>query len=269
MPHWIAIVILGILEGITEFLPVSSTGHLLLPERLQWLPPQSELFNVVIQCGAVLAVLLVFFRRVSGLLNGWRQPANRSYLLKLVVAFAITGVVGLALKKLGFTLEKGAAAPVLWATLVGGVLILGIERWLKHRPLAPDITWPVAFLVAAAQLLAMVFPGTSRSGATILMAMALGVSRPAATEFSFLLGIPTLLAAGAFEILSALRHREAAGEDWGMVLLGTLVATLTAFVVVKWLLRYVQHHTFTPFGWYRIALAILLFLVLGRHGGTE
>jgi undecaprenyl-diphosphatase len=262
MPHWIAIIVLGIIEGITEFLPVSSTGHLLLLERLQWLPAQSELFNVVIQCGAVLAVLLVFFRRVSELVREWRQPVNQTYLLKLLVAFAITGGVGLVLKKLGFTLEKGAAAPVLWATLIGGVLILAIERWLKNKSLTPDITWPVALLVAAGQLLAMVFPGTSRSGATILMAMALGVNRPAATEFSFLLGIPTLLAAGAFEILSAVRHHEAAGEDWGMVLLGAFVATVTAFVVVKWLLRYVQNHTFTPFGWYRIALAILLFLVL-------
>jgi undecaprenyl-diphosphatase len=108
----------------------------------------------------------------------------------------------------------------------------------------------------------MAFPGTSRSGATILMAMALGVSRPAATEFSFLLGIPTLLAAGVYEILSAARHHEIGKENWSMVLLSTVVAALTAFLVVKWLLRYVQTHTFTLFGWYRIALAIAIFLLL-------
>jgi undecaprenyl-diphosphatase len=268
MPDWIAVIILGIIEGITEFLPVSSTGHLLLPERLRWLPPQSELFNVVIQCGAVLAVLLVFFQRARQLLGEWRQPVNRAYLGKLLVAFLMTGIAGLALKKLGFTLEKSAVAPVLWATFIGGVLILGIECRLKHQPATAEITWPIALMVAVGQLLAMVFPGTSRSGATILMAMILGVSRPAATEFSFLLGIPTLLSAGAYEIFSAIRHHETGQENWTMVLLGTAVATVTAFGVVKWLLRYVQHHTFIPFGWYRIALAILLFVVLLTCPGT-
>jgi undecaprenyl-diphosphatase len=262
MPDWIAVIVLGIIEGVTEFLPVSSTGHLLLAERLKWLPSQSELFNVVIQCGAVLAVLLVFFRRAKQLLCEWRQPANQAYLLKLLVAFAITGAVGLVLKKLGFTLEKTAVAPVLWATLIGGMLILGIEHWLKPKSSTADITWSIALMVAVGQLLAMVFPGTSRSGATILMAMVLGVSRPAATEFSFLLGIPTLLSAGAFEIFSAVRHHETGRENWNLVLLGTVAATVTAFAVVKWLLHYVQSHTFIPFGWYRIALALALFLFL-------
>jgi len=108
--------------------------------------------------------------------------------------------------------------------------------------------------VAMAQLLAAVFPGTSRSGASILMAMAFGVARPAATEFSFLLGIPTLMAAGGFKILSAFKDGEAAGEDWAMVALGTLVSAISAFVVVKWLIRFVQSHTFNGFAWYRIAL---------------
>jgi undecaprenyl-diphosphatase len=166
------------------------------------------------------------------------------------------------LKKLGLTLEKGAIVPVALATLVGGILILAIEYWLKDKPLSATITWQVALVVAFGQLLAMAFPGTSRSGATILMAMALGVSRPAATEFSFLLGIPTLLAAGVYEILSAARHHEIGKENWSMVLLSTVVAALTAFLVVKWLLRYVQTHTFTLFGWYRIALAIAIFLML-------
>ncbi len=262
MPDWIAVVLLGLIEGVTEFIPVSSTGHLLLVERLHWLPAQTELFNVVIQCGAVLAALLVFFKRTEQLLRDWRQPANQSYLGKLAAAFVITSVGGLALKKLGFTLEHDAVMPVALATLIGGVLILVIEHWLKGKPLTATISWPVAVVVALGQLLAMVFPGTSRSGATILMAMAVGVGRPAATEFSFLLGIPTLLAAGAYEILSAIRHHETARENWSMVLLSTSVATVTAFVVVKWLLRYVQTHTFNPFGWYRIALAIAIFLLL-------
>jgi undecaprenyl-diphosphatase len=262
MPDWIAAVLLGIIEGITEFIPVSSTGHLLLVERLRWLPAQSELFNVVIQCGAVMAVLAVFFQRAKQLLLGWREPSNQAYLFKLAAAFIITSAAGLVLKKLGLTLEKGAIVPVALATLVGGILILAIEYWLKDKPLSATITWQVALVVAFGQLLAMAFPGTSRSGATILMAMALGVSRPAATEFSFLLGIPTLLAAGVYEILSAARHHEIGKENWSMVLLSTVVAALTAFLVVKWLLRYVQTHTFTLFGWYRIALAIAIFLML-------
>jgi undecaprenyl-diphosphatase len=265
MPEWIAVILLGMIEGITEFLPISSTGHLLIAERLRWLPHQSELFNVVIQCGAVLAVLVVFFRRAQKLALGWRQPANRDYLLKLLTAFLITGVAGLFLKHLGFlTLNKESAAPVLWATLIGGVLILIIEWMLKGKAGDSDVTWKIALLVAGAQLLAMIFPGTSRSGATILIAMALGLSRPAATEFSFLLGIPTLLGAGAFQIFSAFHHQEAGRENWPMVLLGSVAAMVTAFIAVQWLLRFVQTHTFIAFGWYRIALGILLLFVAMR-----
>lgn len=264
MPDWIAIVLLGLIEGVTEFLPISSTGHLLIAERLHWLPKQSELFNVVIQCGAVLAVFAVFWRRAKDLALGYRKPANRDYLLKLFTAFFITGLAGLILKKLGMTLEKESVAPVLWATLIGGVAILVIERMLKGKPGISEITWRIAIMVAMGQLLAMVFPGTSRSGATILIAMAMGLSRPAATEFSFLVGIPTLLAAGGYEILSAIRHHETNQENWAMVLLGSVVAMVTAFVVVKWLLRFVQTHTFNGFGWYRIALGIaLLMFALG------
>lgn len=264
MPEWIAVILLGIIEGVTEFLPISSTGHLLIFERLGWLPHQSELFNVVIQCGAVLAVLLVFFRRARELVIGWQAPANRDYLLKLFVAFFITGIVGVLLKKLGFTLEKGSVTPVLWATLIGGVLILAIERFIKGKPVNNEITWRIVLMVAAGQLLAAVFPGTSRSGATILIALAMGLSRPAATEFSFLLGIPTLLAAGAYEIFSAFHHHEAGHENWSMVFLGSVVAMITAFIVVKWLLRFVQMHTFNGFGWYRIALGIALLILLKR-----
>jgi undecaprenyl-diphosphatase len=265
MPDWIAVILLGIVEGITEFLPISSTGHLLIAERFHWLPRQSELFNVVIQCGAVLAVLLVFFRRAQTLVVNWQQPANRDYLVKLFTAFFITGVVGLIIKKLGFlTLDKESVTPVLWATLIGGVLILAIEWMLTGKTTQNEVTWKIALLVAGGQLLAMIFPGTSRSGATILIAMAMGLSRSAATEFSFLVGIPTLLAAGAYEIFSAFHHHEAGHENWSMVLLGSVAAMITAFIVVKWLLRFVQTHTFNAFGWYRIALGIVLLVLALR-----
>jgi undecaprenyl-diphosphatase len=156
---------------------------------------------------------------------------------------------------------------VAWATLIGGVIILVLEFLHKGKTGVPDVTWTVVVAVALAQLLAAVFPGTSRSGASILMAMAFGVARPAATEFSFLLGIPTLMAAGGFKILSAIKDGEAGNEDWAMVALGTLVSGLSAFIVVKWLIRFVQSHTFNGFAWYRIALGGALIAWASTGGG--
>src|SRR5262245_42779212 len=203
MPEWLAIVLLGVIEGITEFLPISSTGHLLLVENSGLLPPQSELFNVVIQTGAVLAVLLVFWDRARELVSGLGRPETRDYAAKLVAAFLVTGVGGLIAKKAGFTLPK-EILPIAWATLIGGVGILLIEGWRRGQPAFTRIGWPVALAVGVAQIAAAIFPGTSRAAATILIALALGVSRRAATEFSFLLGIPTLFAAGGLEIVSEL-----------------------------------------------------------------
>src|SRR6185369_15021319 len=161
---------------------------------------------------------------------------------------------------LGFTLPKDVA-PVAWATVIGGIVILLVEWAIRNRPLPQEVTWTIAVAVGLAQIVAAVFPGTSRSGATILVALALGLSRPAATEFSFLVGIPTMLAAGGLKVFKALHHpsADAMPEDWGMVCLGTIVAAIVSFVAVKWLLRYVQRHTFTVFGWYRIGLALFLF----------
>ena len=261
MSEYIAVILLGIIEGITEFLPVSSTGHLLIAQH--WIPAQSELFNIVIQCGAVLAVLAVFSKRIVQLLTELENPATRDYLLKLLAAFALTGAGGLALKKAGFTLPKNLA-PVAWATLVGGGLILAIEFSLRGKQLADYVTWPVALAVAGAQVLAAACPGTSRSGATILFALVLGLNRVKATEFSFLVGIPTMFAAGAYEIHHELENAPPGSIHWNMVLLGTTAAAVTAFIVVKWLLRYVHTHTFTAFGWYRIALGLGIFIFLLR-----
>ena len=259
MPDWIAILILGIIEGITEFIPVSSTGHLLIAEC--WLPKQTELFNVVIQCGAVLAVLPLFPDRLKQFFFRWREPATRDYLLKILVAFAITGVGGVVLKKMHFKLPE-TSLPIAIALLVGGILFVVIERALRGKTLRNEITWIVVLAVGIGQLIAAIFPGTSRSGATILLALMLGVNRPLATEFSFLVGIPTMLAAGGLEILQELRHSTGApAENWSMLLLGTVTAAIVSWIAVRWLLRYVQTHTFTAFGWYRIAIGIaLLFL---------
>jgi undecaprenyl-diphosphatase len=157
------------------------------------------------------------------------------------------------------------ATPVAIATLVGGIIILVVERALKGRVGTSDVSWPVAVLIGLSQLLAVLFPGTSRSGATIMVGLMAGLRRPAATEFSFLLGVPTLLAAGGYKVLSALRHSGEPHEPWAQLLLGTVVAAVTAFVVVRWLLRYVQNHTFVLFGWYRIVLGGLILLFAYWH----
>jgi undecaprenyl-diphosphatase len=259
MLDWIAAICFGIIEGVTEFLPVSSTGHLLLAEI--WLPKQTDVFITVIQSGAVLAVLAIFSQRVRQLLFQWRDPAVQDYLFKLAAAFGITVVGGLILKMLDFELPK-TVTPVASATLIGGILFLVAEQWLRKRPLGDQITWRIAIAVGLAQLLAAVFPGTSRSGATILAALVLGLNRPAATEFSFLLGIPTLLSAAALQVFSAIRHPPAQKIDWAMLMLASIVAALTAFAVVKWLLRFVQSHTFVGFAWYRIILGILILVLV-------
>ena len=205
------------------------------------------------------AVLAAFSARVRDLLLRLGDPATRDYLAKLVLAFVITGVGGLTAKKLGFMLPK-EVSPIAWATLIGGLVILVIEWALRGKRLSSEVTWMMAAVVGLAQLLAAVFPGTSRSAATIMIAMVLGLSRPAATEFSFLLAVPTLLAAGGFETLHALRHPGPVPTDWGLLALGTIVSAITAFLVVRWLIRWVQTHSFTPFGWYRIALGLAMLM---------
>jgi undecaprenyl-diphosphatase len=264
MPDWIVTVILGVIEGITEFIPVSSTGHLLLAEHLLGVK-ESDLFNIVIQCGAVIAILPLFPQRLYKFVFEWRDPETKSYLLKIFTAFAITGVVGFILDKKGFKLPENAM-PIAWALLVGGIAFLVIEWWMRGRKMSNEITWPVVMAVAVGQLIAAVFPGSSRSGSTILLALLLGLNRPAAAEFSFLVGIPTMLAAGGLKIFKALHHpvANAPHENWGMVLLATAIASVVSFIAVKWLLRYIQTHTFNVFGWYRIALAIVIFLLMRR-----
>lgn len=265
LPTWIAIVILGLIEGITEFLPISSTGHLLIPQNLGWLPRQSDLFSIVIQSGAVLAVVAVFADRVKRLATTLGDPETRDYLAKLATAFGITAVGGLGLKALDIGLPE-SVAPVAWATFIGAFVIFGVEAWRKNHVGEDRIAWSVAVAVGLAQILAAVFPGTSRSGASILIAMALGAARPSATEFSFLVGVPTLMAAGALQTISVIRNGEAANEDWAMVALGTLVSAVSAFIVVRWLIHFVQSHTFNGFAWYRLIMGAALLAWVATEG---
>jgi undecaprenyl-diphosphatase len=252
-------VILGIVEGITEFLPISSTGHLLISER--WLGGRSELFNVTIQAGAILAIVLIYWRRLLILLTRFDEPANRDYLAKLIVAFLITATGGFIATRLGWKLPE-TVLPIALATLIGGILILVIESYVAGRPQSSTVTWQVAIWVGLCQILAAVFPGTSRSASTIFAAMLAGLTlRPAATEFAFLVGIPTMFAATGYELLKVRGH--STDEDWNALAVGFVVSLVVAFIAVKWLLRYVQSHRFTVFAWYRIVLgSALLALVM-------
>jgi len=260
VPETLNTVILGIIEGITEFLPVSSTGHLLIAES--WLGQRSELFNVAIQAGAILAIVLIYWRRLVALLTRFDQPENRAYLAKLTVAFFITGVGGFVATRLGFRLPDNVV-PIACALILGGIAILIIEQIVARKPAIAELTWSVAFWVGIAQLVAGIFPGTSRSAAAIFAAMLAGLTlRPAATEFAFLVGIPTMFAATGYELLKL--RGESGAEDWNALVVGFVTSGIVAFIAVRWLLRYVQTHRFTIFAWYRIALGVALLGLVMR-----
>ena len=264
MHDWLIVLILGIVEGITEFLPISSTGHLLIAEKLMG-SHQSDLFNVVIQCGAVIAVIPLFPERMHKFIFELGKKETQDYALKMAVAFLITCAGGFIIDKKGIKLPE-ELAPVAWALLIGGFVFLGVEWLVRGRKPSDSVTWAVVVAVGVGQLVAAVFPGASRSGTTIMLSLLLGMGRPSATEFSFLVGIPTMLAAGGLKIFKELHHplADAPKENWGLVILATIVAAVTSFIAVKWLLRYVQSHTFNAFGWYRIVIAAAIFALLLR-----
>jgi len=258
--HLMQIVLLGIIEGITEFLPISSTGHLLIAEH--WLGQRSDLFNVAIQAGAILAVVLIYRERLWGLLSGFARPDNRDYSIKLCVSFLITAAGGFTAKQLGLKLPE-TVAPVALALIVGGVVILFIERYVAHHRPSEQVTWKVAVVVGLGQIVAAIFPGTSRSAATIFAAMLAGLSaRTAAIEFAFLVGIPTMFAATGYELLKVIRGGATVNEDWSALGIGFVVSAVVAFVAVKWLLCYIQTHRFTVFAWYRIAFGVALLILV-------
>lgn len=260
MHPWLDAAILGLIEGLTEFIPVSSTGHLLIAEH--WLGHQSQLFNVVIQPAAALALIPIFWHKLMRIFFGLDERGNRDLLFKLMTAFAITVGGGLVMKKMNVALPK-EIAPIAWATLIGGIVIFIVEAVNHGSHKSKNVTWTVAIAFGIAQLIAIAFPGASRSGTTIMLAMLLGLARPAATEFSFLLGIPTLFAAGAKEMLDAWKENDSAGAaiDWGSLGIGALASFISAFIVVKWLIRFVQTHNFNGFAIYRVILgaALLIF----------
>lgn len=261
-------ILLGILEGLTEFLPVSSTGHLILASELfgydagQWAQ-----FNIVIQLGAILAVVVTYFRYLWGMLTGllkWDPVAVR-FVRNLLVAFMPAAAIGLAAKdQIDAMLESPLV--VAWALLVGGVAMLGLERTVRpgEDTGVGDVPLAKAIGIGFIQCLAMV-PGTSRSGATILGALAMGVGRKTAAEFSFFLAIPTMLGAATVKIASE-PEKLLAGNGligWGEIALGLLAAFLTALVVIRAFVTYVSRFGFAPFAYYRILIggAALVWLL--------
>ncbi len=261
MHPWLLAAILGLIEGLTEFIPVSSTGHLLIAEH--WLGEQSQLFNVVIQPAAALALIPIFWTRLTKVACGLNEKANRDLVGKLALAFAITVAGGLVMKKLHVSLPK-TISPVAWATLIGGLVIFAVEFLNSRSRRSNEVTWGIAAAFGIAQLIAIAFPGASRSGSTIMLAMLLGLARPAATEFSFLLGIPTLFAAGAKELLDAFKEQHHTSIDWTALGIGSLVSFISAFIVVKWLIRFVQSHNFNGFAIYRLLLGAALLILAAR-----
>lgn len=259
MSDLLAALLLGIIEGLTEFLPVSSTGHLLIAQH--WLGARSDFFNIVIQAGAILAITLVFRQRIWSLATGLHRPADRDYAIKIAVAFAVTAAVGLPVRLAGWELPE-TITPIAWALIIGGIWMIVAERLAERR--GGDgihVTWLVAVAVGLAQVVAGVFPGTSRSATTIFIAMLLGLSRrSSAAEFAFLVGIPTMFAASGYAFLELWLDGGLGQENWADVGVAFLAATVTGFLVVKWLLGYIKAHRFTGFAVYRIVLGALLLL---------
>jgi undecaprenyl-diphosphatase len=254
-------IVLGLVEGATEFIPVSSTGHLIIAgEWLGQTDARAKTFDIFIQLGAILAIVWLYrVRLTTALLAARHDPKSRRLFVNLAIAFLPAAAVGFLIHD---WIKERLFNPVVVAAalVVGGVIILLVERWKPRTTVAEvgDISPGTALGVGLAQVLSLV-PGTSRSGATIIGGYALGLSRTAATEFSFFLAIPVMFAATLYDLLKSLDTLVAA--DAGFFALGFAVAFLSALVVVKAFLTFVSRHSFTAFAWYRIVfgLAVLLW----------
>jgi undecaprenyl-diphosphatase len=255
-------IIMGLVEGFTEFLPISSTGHLILAgSLLDFTDEKAKVFEIVIQAGAIMAVCWEYRARIASVMRGLTSdPKAQKFMLNLIVAFLPLALLGLALGKM----IKSALfkpVPVALAFIIGGIIILWVERRNKLNPpvvrveTVDDMTLLDAFKVGCAQAVALI-PGTSRSGATIIGAMMFGLPRKAATEFSFFLAIPTLLLATAYSLVKERALLSAA--DLPMFGIGSIAAFISAFLCVRWLLRYISTHDFTVFAWYRIVFGIVV-----------
>jgi len=250
--------VLGVVEGLTEFLPISSTGHLILAgDLLGFNDEKAKVFEIVIQTGAMLAVVWEYRERFRRVIVGFASDrVARRFVLNLVIAFIPAAVLGLALSE-AIKAYLFHAVPVALAFIIGGFIILWVERRQRRATVesVDDMTWGDALKVGFAQALALV-PGTSRSGATIIGGMLFGLSRRAATEFSFFLAVPTLIAAGAYDFWKNRALFDSG--DLGLFGVGSAAAFASAFVCVRWLIRYIATHDFKPFAWYRIVFGVVV-----------
>jgi undecaprenyl-diphosphatase len=258
----VKVIIMGIVEGLTEFLPISSTGHLILTASLlNFTGEKVKVFEIVIQGGAMLAVCWEYRARIGSVLSGlFSDRKAQRFALNLIIAFMPAALLGFLFSK-HIKAVLFAPVPVALAFIVGGFIILWVEKRNKTLPAAhriesvDDMTPVDALKVGLAQAFALI-PGTSRSGATIIGGMMFGLSRKAATEFSFFLAIPTLLSATFYSL-----YKERAllsASDVPMFTVGTVAAFISAFLCVRWLLRYISSHDFTVFAWYRIVFGIVV-----------
>ncbi len=263
---------MGVVEGLTEFLPISSTGHLILTGSLiRFTGEAAKVFDVAIQSGAMLAVVWEYRHKLLATLRGVRHDAvAQRFVRNLLVAFMPAAVLGLAFGKI-VKAHLFHPVPVALAFIVGGFIILAVEAWHRRRfgerdtlgtrrarvESVDEMSAADAFKVGCMQCLALI-PGTSRSGATIIGAMVFGFSRRCATEFSFYLGIPTLMAAGAYSVWKDRANLHAG--DLPMFAVGTVVAFFSALLCIRWLIRYVSTHDFTAFAWYRIVFGAVVLL---------
>jgi undecaprenyl-diphosphatase len=252
--NWLDATILGIVEGLTEFLPVSSTGHLILTSYLLGLKQTAFLktFEVAIQLGSIMAITFIYWQKLLKDFQLW---------IKVIIAFIPTGILGLIFYKF---IKSYLFSPLVVASslIIGGIIFLLVEYWEKNRKPSinnlKEIDLKRAFLIGIFQSLAMI-PGTSRSGATIIGGLLLGFNRQTAVEFSFLLAIPTMLIATSYDIFK--HYHEFSLQNWYLLFIGFMVSFITAFFVVKWFLSYIKNHTFIPFGIYRIILGLIFFLI--------
>jgi undecaprenyl-diphosphatase len=262
-------VLLGIVEGLTEFIPVSSTGHLILASEIFGYDANTwKVFNVVIQLGAILAVIVQYWRTFSAV--GWGllrlEPMSLKFVRNILLGFLPSAVIGLALKDY-IDIMLGSPLVVGWALVAGGIAILAVERWAKPGPASGVAQLPArpALGVGFLQCISIV-PGVSRSGATIMGALGKGIERRTAAEFSFFLAVPTMLGATTLELWGS-RQALAAGlgpVGWSEIAIGFVVAFVVALVVIKAFVAYVSRAGFAPFAWYRIAAGILAIVLLSR-----
>lgn len=259
-------VLIGIVEGLTEFLPVSSTGHIILAEKvLHFEGPPGKVFEIVIQFGAILAVCFLYRAKIMATVSGVlrREPVATRFATAVIVAFLPAAVVGVALHKYIKVLLDSPVV-VAAALVVGGIAILVIERFARRPRVksVDDVDWKTALFIGICQCIAMI-PGVSRSGATIMAARAFRVDRATAAEFSFFLAIPTMLGATAYDLFK--NWSTLGWNGGGLILLGLVVAFLSALIVVQAFVAFISRHGFGVFAWYRIVVgALALVLLLAR-----